>query len=205
MSALSLFLPGATVSGHIDALSSQTPNKQRSLPFHRGRCCVCGGPELLMTPHRDTCEANKASAHKEHPAWLKSTVSNGATVLGTPNFMACGCRSIGTERYLLSRAGHQKAPTSARALQPSPQERRGFGLHPLCFQVFLHFNQAQPREMVHPGEETKLMDAHGTGHRLQSCGLHAYTRVWGVRVFVLGALSWLLHHRFFQLRDSVWC
>lgn len=31
MSALSLFLPGAmaTVSGHMDALSSQTPNKQR--------------------------------------------------------------------------------------------------------------------------------------------------------------------------------
>lgn len=86
MSALSLFLPGATVSGHMDALSSQTPNKQRSLPFHRGRCCVCGGPELLMTPHRDTCEANKASAHKEHPARLKSTVSNGATVLGPPQF-----------------------------------------------------------------------------------------------------------------------
>ena len=84
---------------------------------------------------------------------------------------------------------------------------RGFGLHPLCFQVSLHFNHAQPRETVHPGGETKLMDAHGTGHRLQSCSLHTYTRVWGacVHVLVLGALSWLLQHRFFQLRDSAWC
>lgn len=53
---------------------------------------------------------------------------------------------------------------------------------------------------LHPGGETKLMDARGTGHRLQSCRLHTYTRV-----FVPGALSWLLQQKLFLLRDSACC
>lgn len=36
--------------------------------------------------------------------------------------------------------------------------------------------------MVHPGGETKLMDAHGTGHGLQSYSSHTYRHVGCVNV-----------------------
>ena len=96
-------------------------------------------------------------------------------------------------------------PPQPGSCNPITQEMREFGLHPLCFQVSLQFNDSQP----------KGNSASKSRHKADRCSWHRppspelqLTQVHvcvGMRVFALGALSWLLQHHLFQLRDSMGC
>lgn len=67
--------------------------------------------------------------------------SNGATDSGLPPLSwSPGAGPLGLISTCFQEQDIKKLPPQPASCSPVPQELRGFGLHPLCFQLSLQFN-----------------------------------------------------------------